>query len=155
MAKLIIDSIEAFEKAVATSARTAFLFKASWDNSSVILANELESNGAFSSDESVQVAVLDLGDDDVASFALDLGVSVPGTAMLYRSGVKVSMLAPATKKNLAQALEDLKQGTTQKSKRHNICIARLAKSRVHAYKSTHINLPFKSCAHAIRLVPFT
>lgn len=125
MAKLIIDSIEAFENAVATSARITFLFKASWDTSSVVLADALESNGAFSLDESVQVAVLDLGDDDVASFALDLGVSVPGTAMLYRSGVQVSTLAPATKETLAQALEDLKQGTAQKSEQASVFLALL------------------------------
>lgn len=115
MAELIIDSMENFEQAVATSLRISFLFKASWDASSVDLAEALDSNGPLSSEGDVKVKVLDLGDEDVASFALDLGVSMPGTAMLYRSGVKVAMLAPATKETLTQALAELKEGTAQEN----------------------------------------
>lgn len=113
MTEFIVESLADFEQAIASSERICFFFSASWDAASVQLADALGPGGQLAApfDGRVNVVALDLGDADVESLALDLGVSAPRTAMLYRGGAKAATLAPATEATLAQALQELNQGT--------------------------------------------
>jgi hypothetical protein len=113
MTEFIVESLADFEQAVTSSERICFFFSASWDAVSVQLADALGSGGVLAApfEGRINVVALDLGDADVEALALELGVSAPGTAMLYRGGSKAATLAPATEATLAQAFQELNQGT--------------------------------------------
>jgi hypothetical protein len=105
----VVESIGDYESLVKKyTSGLAVVFFAPWAASSVALSTAAATAAKASG---VPLVTLDLSEPEVEEIAVDLGVSQPGAAFLYHSGLKVSDLSsPTTGPELAAALTDLATG---------------------------------------------
>jgi len=129
-----VDSLEAFNAAVQAQASLAVVFFAEWSTPSEKLATFVEKE-VRARGGGTPFLKLDLGDSDVEAFALDLGVSEPGTVFFYRGGAKVSELkgAAATEASVASALATLLSGSSSTAS----CVSSECTDHGHSHAHAH------------------
>ena len=110
MTEHIVETLDDYKAAIASSGRIVVLFTAEWHKPSQVLAAAMDPTSPFAADHgSVTFLTLDLGDSEVEEFALDhLGVSMPGTCFLYRGGVKEGAL-PRAASDATTTMEDIEE----------------------------------------------
>lgn len=108
MTEFIIDSMSDLDAAINSSERIIILFSASFSESSIELAKQIETR--LENDTSLnQINFIDLSLDDasIEEIAMEMGVSEPGAVFMYRSGVQMKLPQAVNSSNIDQYINDL------------------------------------------------